>query len=83
MKLLYFAWLKTKIGTTEEELQPPPDVNTVAALLDWLAARGGGYAEALADRGALGVAVNLEYARPEDPVGPDDEVALFPPVTGG
>jgi molybdopterin converting factor small subunit len=55
----------------------------VAALLDWLAARDGGYAEALADRTALGVAVNQEYARPEDPVGPDDEVALFPPVTGG
>ena len=83
MKLLYFAWLKTKIGTAEEELTPPPEVATVAALLDWLAARGGGHAEALADRKALGVAVNQEYARPEDPVGPDDEVALFPPVTGG
>jgi molybdopterin converting factor subunit 1 len=83
MKLLYFAWLKTKIGTAEEELDPPPEVDTVAALLDWLAARGGGHAEALADRDGLGVAVNLEYARPEDPVGPDDEVALFPPVTGG
>jgi len=83
MKLLYFAWLKTKIGTAEEELDPPPEVNTVAALLDWLAAQSGGHAEALADRSALGVAVNQEYARPGDPVGPGDEVALFPPVTGG
>ncbi len=83
MKLLYFAWLKTKIGAAEEELTPPPEVDTVAALLDWLATRDGGYAEALADRKALGVAVNQEYARPEDPVGPDDEVALVPPVTGG
>ncbi len=83
MKLLYFAWLKTKIGTAEEELSPPPEVNTVAALLDWLAALDSGHAEALSDRNALGVAVNLEYARPEDPVGPNDEVALFPPVTGG
>ncbi len=83
MKLLYFAWLKTKIGTAEEELSPPPEVKTVAALLDWLAAQSGGHAEALADRNALGVAGNLEYARPEDPVGPGDEVALFPPVTGG
>ena len=83
MKLLYFAWLKTKIGTAEEELSPPPEVDTVAALLDWLAARGGGHAEALADRNALGVAVNQEYARPGDPVGPGDELALFPPVTGG
>ena len=83
MKLLYFAWLKTKIGTAEEELSPPPEVNTVAALLDWLAALDSSHAEALSDRKALGVAVNLEYAQDQDPVGPNDEVALFPPVTGG
>jgi molybdopterin synthase sulfur carrier subunit len=83
MKLLYFAWLKVKIGVAEEEVAPPPEVTTVAELLDWLETRGPGYAEALADRSALGVAVNQEYARPDEPVGPDDEVALFPPVTGG
>ncbi len=83
MKLLYFAWLKTKIGTAEEELSPPPEIDTVAALLDWLAAQSGAHAEALADRKALGVAVNQEYAQDQDPVGPNDEVALFPPVTGG
>ncbi len=83
MKLLYFAWVKVKIGVAAEEVAPPPEVTTVAALLDWLEARGPVYAEALADRSALGVAVNQEYARAGDPVGPDDEVALFPPVTGG
>ncbi len=83
MKLLYFAWLKVKIGVAEEEVAPPPEVTTVAELLDWLETRGPGYVEALADRSALGVAVNQEYARPDEPVGPDDEVALFPPVTGG
>ncbi len=83
MRLLYFAWLKTKTGVAEEEVAPPAEVTTVAELLTWLKTRGPGYAEALADRDALGVAVNQEYARPEDPVGPDDEVALFPPVTGG
>ncbi len=83
MKLLYFAWLKVKIGVAEEELAPPPEVTTVAQLLDWLKGRGPGYAEALEDVSALRVAVNQEYARPGDPVGPDDEVALFPPVTGG
>ncbi len=83
MKLLYFAWLKQKTGCTEEEVQPPAHVTTVAELLDWLEARGGGHAEALADRAAIRVAVNQEYARPGDPVKPGDEVALFPPVTGG
>ena len=83
MKLLYFAWLKTKTGVAEEEVSPPAEVTNVAELLDWLKARGPGHAEALADLAAIRVAVNQEYARPGDPVRPGDEVALFPPVTGG
>ena len=83
MKLLYFAWLKTKTGVAEEELDPPAEVATVRELLDWLKGRGPGYAEALADLDAVRVAVNQDYARPGDPVRPGDEVALFPPVTGG
>ncbi|HEY5598084.1 MAG TPA: molybdopterin converting factor subunit 1 [Kiloniellales bacterium] len=83
MKLLYFAWLKAKTGVAEEEVTPPPEVATVADLLAWLATRGPGHAAALADLSALRVAVNQEYARPADAVRPGDEVALFPPVTGG
>lgn len=83
MKLLYFAWLKTKTGTAEEEVDPPAEVATVRDLLAWLQTRGPGYAEALADLDAVRVAVNQDYARPGDPVGPGDEVAFFPPVTGG
>ena len=83
MKLLYFAWLRNRIGTAEEELAPPADVNTVAELVAWLKTLGPGYAEALANPDVVKVAVNQEYARASDPVGPDDEVALFPPVTGG
>ena len=83
MKLLYFAWLKTKTGVAEEELEPPAEVATVADLLDWLKTRGPGHAEALADLDKVRVAVNQDYARPGDPVAPGDEVALFPPVTGG
>ena len=83
MKLLYFAWLKSLTGVAEEEVEPPAEVTTVGALLDWLKGRGPGYAQALADLEAVRVAVNQDYARPADPVAPDDEVALFPPVTGG
>lgn len=83
MKLLYFAWLKTKTGMAEEDVTPPEGVTTVGALLDWLEGRGTNFADALADRGAIRVAVNQSYAKPGDPVGPNDEVALFPPVTGG
>ena len=83
MKILYFAWLRQKIGVGEEEVQPPAEVKTLGDLVDWLATRGPGYADALADRNALRIAVNQEYAKESDPVGPGDEVALFPPVTGG
>lgn len=83
MKLLYFAWLKTHTGTAEEEVELPAEVTTVAELLAWLPTRGPGYAAALAERDVIRVAVNQSYARLGDPVGPDDEVALFPPVTGG
>jgi molybdopterin synthase sulfur carrier subunit len=83
MKLLYFAWLKAKTGVAEEEVTPPGEVATVGDLLAWLKGRGPGYAEALADLQVVRVAVNQEYADPDQPVGPNDEVALFPPVTGG
>jgi molybdopterin converting factor subunit 1 len=83
VKLLYFAWLKSHTGVSEEEVAPPAEVTTVDELLDWLKARGPGYAKALADLDAVRVAVNQEYARGADPVAPDDEIALFPPVTGG
>jgi molybdopterin converting factor subunit 1 len=83
LKLLYFAWLKTKTGMAEEDVTPPESVATVGALMDWLEGRGANFADALSDRGAIRVAVNQTYAKPGDPVGPNDEVALFQPVTGG
>ena len=83
MKLPYFAWLKTKTGIGEEEVPLPAEVTNVRELLDWIKTRGPGYADALSDLSVIRVAINQEFARPDDPVGPGDEVALFPPVTGG
>lgn len=83
MKLLYFAWLRTKIGKAEEEIEVPSDVTTVAGLLDWLKARGPGFAEALKDQRIVRVAVNQHYVGSDHRLRPSDEVALFPPVTGG
>ncbi len=83
MRVLYFAWLKTKLGRAEEDLDPPADVSDVASLLEWLRGRGPEYAEVLGDLSVVRVAVNQEYARLDAPVAPGDEIALFPPVTGG
>ena len=83
MKLLYFAWLRARIGQAEEELALPSEVRDVAGLLVWLRGRGGGYAEALRDLSVIRVAVNQDYVGPDHPIHEGDEVALFPPVTGG
>ena len=83
MKLLYFAWLRARIGHAEEDLAVPAEVRDVAGLLLWLRGRGGGYAEALRDLSVVRVAVNQEYVGPDHPIREGDEVALFPPVTGG
>lgn len=83
MKLLYFAWVRARIGVAGEEVALPPEVRDVEGLLDWLKSRGAGYAEALRDLSAVRVAVNHDYVGRDHPVRDGDEVALFPPVTGG
>lgn len=83
MKLLYFAWLRAGIGCAEEELDLPNHVRDVAGLLGWLQSRGGSYAEALRDLSVIRVAVNRDYVGREHPIREGDEVAIFPPVTGG
>ena len=83
MKLLYFAWLRARVGCAEEEIELSPAVRDVAGLLDWLRSRGGGYAEALRDLSIVRVAVNHDYVGLDHLVQEGDEIAIFPPVTGG
>ncbi|HJU17447.1 MAG TPA: molybdopterin converting factor subunit 1 [Stellaceae bacterium] len=83
MKLLYFAWLRARIGIAEEDAPLPAEVDDVAGLLAWLRRRGPGYAEALKDPRTVRVAVNHDYVGLDHPLRDGDEVALFPPVTGG
>lgn len=83
MKIRYFAWLRSKVGRAEEEVSPPDDVSTIGALMTWLAADRPGFAEALDKPGVVRAAVNQDYAEANHPVKQDDEIAFFPPVTGG
>lgn len=83
MKILWFAWLRTRVGAAEESLSPPAEVRDVATLLAWLKTRSPGHAEALKDLSVVRVAVNQNYVQAGHPVAAGDEVAIFPPVTGG
>ena len=83
MKVLYFAWLRQKIGMGEETLDPPTGVETAGQLVDWLKTRGPGYEAAFKDARAVKIAVNQAFGTRDTPIAANDEVAFFPPVTGG
>jgi molybdopterin synthase sulfur carrier subunit len=83
VKLLFFAALREQLGTMAEEVELPAGVTTLAALRDHLRARGGNYEKALSEKTLVRMAVNQEMAQPTAKLAAGDEVAFFPPVTGG
>ncbi len=83
LTILYFAWLRERVGRSQEELHLSPGIHTVADLVTYLADRGAGYATAFQNRRTIRCAVNQEFADPDAAVHPGDEIAFFPPVTGG
>ena len=83
MQLLYFGWVRAKIGISQEKIALPTGVSDVRTLIDWLQERGNTHSEALEDLSVIRVAVNQEMAEMDTPIAANDEVALFPPMTGG
>ncbi len=83
MKLVYFAWLKERLGIDEEVVELPDSVLTVRDLLDWLSGRGPEFSEALEKRSVIRVAVDQEHQPHEASIRGAAEIAIFPPVTGG
>ncbi len=83
MKILYFAWVRQKLGVASEEVSPPGEVRTAGELLKWLRGLDEAHAEALGDETALRIAVDRNHADPDTPVQDAREVAFFPPMTGG
>jgi molybdopterin synthase sulfur carrier subunit len=81
--VLYFAWVRQKIGKSEEALALPASVKTVEALVAHLKDQGGGYADAFADAARLRVSVNRHHCGFDTAIHEADEIAFFPPVTGG
>lgn len=83
MQLVYFATVREQIGVPEETLKKPDTVTNVQELICHLQSLGDGYAEALAKPDFIRVAVNQMHVKHQHPVIDTDEIALFPPVTGG
>ena len=83
MQLLYFGWVRTRIGTGSEEIDLPAEISDVRALIEWLQSRGQNYLDALKEIDSIRIAVNQELAELDAPVAGADEVAVFPPMTGG
>ena len=82
-KLVYFAWVRERIGVSEEEIVLPERVKTATDLLTYLAERGEGYAIALQHPKVIRVAVNQEHVEHDEMIADAREIALFPPMTGG
>jgi sulfur-carrier protein len=83
MDVLYFAWVRERIGVGHEQVSPPADVTSVADLVAWLVQRSDGHAEAFREPGRLRAAIDQQFVPLEARLGDAREVAIFPPVTGG
>ncbi len=83
IRMVYFAWVRERIGTGEETIDPPASVVTVADLIDWLAMTSAPHAEAFENRARLRAAIDQDFVALDTPIGAAQEIAIFPPVTGG
>ncbi|WP_084581994.1 molybdopterin converting factor subunit 1 [Sphingomonas azotifigens] len=81
--MLYFAWVRERIGTGEERVAPPEAVRNVADLIDWLSQQSDGHAAAFAEPARLRAAIDQTFVPLDALLGSAREVAIFPPVTGG
>ena len=83
VRVLYFAWLRERAGRAEEQVTLPVDIGTVGELVSWLRARDAAGGAAFQNAGVIRAAVNQAFATPDTRIANGDEVAFFPPVTGG
>ena len=83
MKILYFSWLKEKIGLNSQEIIKPENVETVGDLITFLKEQSESHKNAFSDLNSIKAAVNQEFSDLEKKIKEKDEIAFFPPVTGG
>jgi sulfur-carrier protein len=83
VRLLYFAWVREKLGRAEESMLLPPAVTTIAELMAWLSQRGPEYLDVFSRVGIVRAAIDRVHAQPASVITNAREIAFFPPVTGG
>lgn len=83
MRILYFAWLREQIGKSEETVGLPEGITTVGAVIHWLKTRGPEFSTALAHDNMIRAALDQVHVNHDTPIGNAQELALFPPMTGG
>jgi sulfur-carrier protein len=83
MKLVYFAWVRERVGKTDEDVDVPEGVATVADLVHWLKGRGEEYDYAFENAGIVRAAIDHVHVKPEASIAGAREIAFFPPMTGG
>jgi molybdopterin synthase sulfur carrier subunit len=83
MKILYFAWVRERVGKAEEIVEPPAGIATVHDLIGWLAGRGEEYAYAFDNPRVIRAAIDRAHVKADATIAGAREVAFFPPMTGG
>ena len=83
VKLLYFAWVRERVGKPDEVVEPPSNVRTIHDLIAWLAGRGEEYAHAFENPKVIRAAIDHSHVRPDAVFAGAREIAFFPPMTGG
>ncbi|HZB37270.1 MAG TPA: molybdopterin converting factor subunit 1 [Beijerinckiaceae bacterium] len=82
-KLVYFAWVRERVGKPEEDVELPSGLETVADLVRWLKTRGEEYDHAFENEGVVRAAIDKVHAKPDAAIADAREIAFFPPMTGG
>jgi molybdopterin synthase sulfur carrier subunit len=83
MKLIYFAWVRERVGKTDEDVALPDGIATVVDLVRWLKTRGEEYAYAFENEAVVRAAINHVHVKPDATIAGAREIAFFPPMTGG
>lgn len=83
LKLVYFAWVRERVGLTDETVTPPAGTATIADLVRWLKSRGEGYELAFENEAIVRAAIDQTHAKPATTIAGAREIAFFPPMTGG